>query len=115
MSAMRAIAPIRTRPTSRPTASSVVELDTLLAKRLEQLSPDCYDGETIGHIGQAAHNRSLGAYSAITDVRSAIAAWLSEEMEEQAQVAAEESAEQRYRDLDPVDDALTIRRLAGDR
>lgn len=112
-------APIQLHP-RRASVSSVDELDRYLARRLEALAQDCQP-DVIEAIGLAAHNRSLGAYSALTELRGLIGEWRSEEEADRAADAEydrwkEATAADRYRaagfdQLDP----LMQRAMDGDR
>ena len=81
-----------------PPISTVAELDAWLTKRIARLEPDCYEGETIGHIGHAAHHRSLGAMDVLRDLRGLIAAWADEEATAAQTLAHTEAVEQRIRE-----------------
>ena len=98
-----------------PGVHSWSDLDRWLRERIAHLEPDCYDGETIGHIGQARHNRSIGAMSALRDVLGEIAPMVDAETAELTEALAEGSAEARWKEAHPDADELTLRRLAGDR
>lgn len=103
---------IQQRPTPiHPDIRSVVDLDAYLDRRIAALDADCYDGETIQSIGQAAHNRSLGTRGAFADLRGMIAGWLDDVEAEQAAAAEYD----RWKEAYPDADELTLRRLGGDR
>ena len=83
------------------------ELAAWLVRQIDNLDADCNDGETIGAIGIHAHRRSEARVSAYRDVLHEIAPAILLEIAEQRAVAAEDSAEARYKEagydgLEPV-------------
>lgn len=103
---------ISKRPTPlHPAIDSFSDLAEYVERRMAALDADCYDDETIGHIGPYRYERSLGGRMAYEDVRDRI----REAVAAERRAVEQDRADEAYKDLDPVADALEIRRLAGDR
>ncbi|MCA1570857.1 MAG: hypothetical protein LC798_11170 [Chloroflexi bacterium] len=68
-----------TRATPPYEVHTFADLDALLVKRLADIDPDCYDDETIAHIGPRKHNLQLGLNIAYREVRLAIASAVERE------------------------------------
>lgn len=94
-----------------PDIGTFAELDAYVLKRIADFSADVDDDETAQHIGRDAQQRSRGRLAMLSEIRLVI----REAVAAEARVDASEAVEQQYKDLDPVDDALEIRRLNGDR
>lgn len=104
------------RPTPHEVIDSWPALDAWLHRWLRNLDADCYDDETIGHIGRDAHNRSLGRVGVIRDVLVAIAPLVEAEGEDQAEAAAGDTAEAGWKELRTEGlDENELRAAAGDR
>lgn len=89
---------IPTRPTPiRRTVDSWQELDALLARRTVDFAADFDESEVAQSIGWTAQQRSKGRVAMLTEVRAAIREAVEAEAAEQAETAAQESIEARYK------------------
>ena len=91
------------------------ELDAWLEGSIINAQTTLDDGETAQASGRYGQQRAMARVEAFTRVRTIIAPAVAAEIAESVTVAHEESVEQAFKGLDPVNDALEIRRLAGDR
>lgn len=80
-----------------PPLSSVLELDEYLRKRMDSLWADCFDDETLGHIGLDKHNRSMATYNALQDVWLRIGRWVATERVEAEQTAEGDRLDAAYK------------------
>jgi hypothetical protein len=87
------------------------ELDSWATRKLTAFREDLNEDEIAASIGARGRAMSAARIALLEDLRLLIREAVAEEADESTRA----SAEDRYKDLDPVDDALTIRRLAGDR
>ena len=103
---------VQPRPTPlHPAIESFTDLSEYITKRIAHWRVDFEDDEEAQHIGPNKVWMSRGRVAALEDVQYLIA----DAVEAERREAAEDRADEAYKDLDPVDDALEIRRLAGDR
>lgn len=103
---------IRARPTPiHQPVDSFAALQAWIDKRLESIESDLADDETAQSNGRALRERLATLMDVAFVIRDAV--------ESEASDAAADREYDRwkdaYRDLDPVDDALELRRLSGDR
>ena len=103
---------IHARPT--PLHQPIVNFGALqdwIDRRLEGIEEDLADGETAQAMGRQLRERR----AVLLDVAHAIREAVEAEASDHAADREYDRWKDTYRDLDPVDDALEIRRLAGDR
>lgn len=90
---------IVSRPTSlHPPVETFAELAAWLVRQIENLDADCTDSETIGMIGLEAHKRSQTRVATYRDVLHQIAPAILLEESDRKQAAADDAAENRWKE-----------------
>lgn len=90
-----------------PPILTFADLSKWLDKRLELVEEDLADDETAQSNGRALRERRATLLDVAHVIKGAV--------EDEKAAAAADAEYDRWKALDPVDDALEIRRLAGDR
>ena len=101
---------IRTTPEPK-SVGTFIELDAWAERKINDYLEDIGEGEIAQAIGVRGRERSAARIALLEDLRLLI----RDAVRAEWGIEAQEGAEAAWRDLDPVDDALEIRRLAGDR
>ena len=90
---------------------SFIELDAWAERKINDYLEDLGEGEIAQAIGVRGRERSAARIAILEDLRHLI----REAVRAEWGIEEQEDAEAAWKDLDPVTDALEIRRLAGDR
>lgn len=88
-----------------------IELAAWAERKINDYLEDIGEGEIAQSIGARGRERSAARIALLEDLRLLIRDAVAAE----GGIDAQESVEPQYKDLDPIEDALEIRRLAGDR
>lgn len=101
---------VHTNPEPESVAT-FIELDAWAERKINDYLEDIGEGEIAQSIGARGRERSAARIALLEDLRLLI----RDAVKAEAGIDAQDDAETVWKDLDPIEDALEIRRLAGDR